>query len=173
MNKTSDQANVNIRKFRAEMETKFPFSKGMIKLDKNHFLTHIDRAGSGTYTILRNFMDMPVKDTMSHFGATAVMESPGPDEIVCITEPGKYAGHVFWSDHVELYTLEYLEDPKEFKHILGLMNIDDKKYRAMSKDQRIESMPFFKNRMATSLKAFFKHISIITKEEYHKFQEKS
>lgn len=99
-----------------------------------------------------------IEDTDTHFAATSILDANG-NELILITEPGKYFDHVFWNDHeYGLFSIDCIQDFED--------ELDMDEYAEMSKDERIQQMPFFQNLLAESLEELFDGIEDFTKEEF-------
>jgi hypothetical protein len=60
-------------------------------------------------TELRSINEIEIEDRETFFRGAVIMEAPGADEVIHITEPGKDFDHVFVMDHEEFYTLDGLQ----------------------------------------------------------------
>lgn len=148
---------MDFKTFETKMLEKFKFNGDAFKGEGDKtWLAFVDDEG---YKIeIAMFSEIPVENTDTHFKARSIFDA-NSNEFILITEPGAYFHHVFWNDHEEgLYSIDCIEDLED--------ELDMDEYATMSKDERIEQMPFFQNRLATSLEELFERIEAFTKEEF-------
>jgi hypothetical protein len=90
--------------------------------------------------------DIPVADPSIHFDSFAVLSISGGDEIVLIEEPGRWLGCVFYNSHEEgLFSLDCLDDEWEEECEWSGAEVSWDEYQALSRTERIQSMPFFQD----------------------------
>ena len=146
---SASTAPLSRRQFYKALESRFRFDKsGYFKGGKD-VLVMKNRKGD-LETQLRSINEIEIEDTDTFFRGAVIMEAPGADEVIHITEPGKYFDHVFVMDHEELYTLDGLQLDER----LDVIDVSEKKWLSSTKDQRIAKMPFFDNLLPTSLRDF-------------------
>lgn len=155
---------MNQRAFQRRLRARFNISaSGRPKLRKGELLVFSGRRRPPLE--LTSFTHIELTDTDGHFGAE-VIATAGTCEIIHILEKGKYFDWVCWSDHHQLYALEYLEDPDEAEATFRHLGIDREKYRRMSKAARIGAMPFVAHRLARNLEEFYRGIAVISKLDF-------
>jgi hypothetical protein len=126
--------------FHARMLKKFPFTKSWFtKHSKKDVLVLVDRR-SGRVNEVRTLLSIPGDET-AQFKASAIAGISGGDELIHVTEPGRYFDHVFYSDHEKLFTIEELGPEK-----------------------RLAKMPFIGHRVANSLQELFDNIEVVPRE---------
>ncbi len=152
-------APLDLKTFKRTLKERFKFDRnGVFKApDQDTFLAFV--SGKKRFQ-LGAFNEIPIEDTARHFRASSIMDAPVTDEIVHVTEPGKYFDHVFWNDHEsDLYSIDCIEDYEE--------EIDMDEYGKWPSDRRIKSMPFFDNKVASSLKEFLDGIRTISRKDFY------
>lgn len=143
--------------FKARLTAEFHFEEGRFRgIGEKLFLAFVDARGNKHE--IRVIRDIAVEDPNTHFAAMAILDANG-NELVHITEPGKYFDHVFWNDHERgLFSIDCIDDLEA--------DLDMDAYAQMSKDERIEQMPFFENLLATSLAELLHGVRDFTREEF-------
>lgn len=103
-------------------------------------------------------------DADFHFAAAIIADDNG-DEYVHVTESGPYFDHVFLNLHEEgLSSVEELMDADEFDPSILVAVYSDQAYENVSKQTRIEWMPFFQNPIARSLRELHDRLVARTSE---------
>lgn len=126
--------------FHRRMRAKFAFTRdGYAKLNRTDILVIVEPRSRRVHQ-LRSLIDVPVDET-ALFQACAVAGFSGGDELVHVTEPGRYFDQVFYSDHEELFTIGEL-----------------------GKEKRLAKMPFLNNPIAKNLKDLFDSIQLVPRE---------
>ncbi|MEQ1503353.1 MAG: hypothetical protein ABMB14_14035 [Myxococcota bacterium] len=140
--------------FKVAMKAKFTFDdeEGFVAARPGQRL--VFEQDGGRLLRLTMFNEIPIEDSERHFAASAILDAPATDEVVHVTEPGPYFDHLYWNCHEEgLYSIDCIEDLED--------DLDLEAYAGLSKAERIASMPFFQNPLATSLEAFFARIRVV------------
>lgn len=157
--KPTSPKRMDAKSFERAMRQKFKFDKGGSFVgagDKT--MLGFQRPNETFKYHLRTFCVIPVTDTDTHFKAMAILDGDA-NEFVHISEPGEHFNRVFWNDHEEgLYSIDCMSDYED--------ELDMDEYEGLSKDERIEWMPFYQHPIADSLEEFFAGIQAFTREEF-------